>query len=274
MFDLKDRLVKFIESGFLPEDDAEIRRKKAALVLVPLIIGPAAFIWGSIYFYLEHPLSGSIPMSYSVISVLSLVYYFNTKRTRFLEWSQLFLVLLLPFMLMWSLGGFFHGSTVMIWALFAPVAASIFMDKKNAFVWFAAYFLLLLLSGAIQNYLAATITPIPEVARQIFFLLNLGAGSAGLYFLVSYTNDQEKLAIERLHRKRTSLEKKSVDGVSGSPRDCSGLMYSGVPVKAPGTVKRGQSIRAATPKSASTGSPNRSIMMFVGFTSRWRMFRS
>ena len=208
MFDLKDRLVKIVESGFLPEDDAEIRRKKAALVLVPLIIGPAAFIWGSIYFYLEHPLSGSIPMSYSVISVLSLVYYFNTKRTRFLEWSQLTLVLLLPFLLMWSLGGFFHGSTVMIWALFAPVAASIFMDKKNAFVWFAAYLLLLLLSGAIQNYLAATITPIPEAARQIFFLLNLGAGSAGLYFLVSYTNDQEKLAIERLHRKRVSLEKK------------------------------------------------------------------
>lgn len=209
MFNLKNSLVRMIESGYLPEDSTETRRRKAALVLVPLIIGPAAFIWGSIYFYLEHPLSGSIPMSYSVISLLSLVYYFNTGRTKFLEWSQLILVLLLPFLLMWSLGGFFHGSTVMIWALFAPVAASIFMDKKNAFLWFVAYFALLLISGAIQNYLAATITPIPEAARQIFFLLNLGAGSAGLYFLVSYTNNQERLAIERLNQKRISLEKKS-----------------------------------------------------------------
>ena len=209
MLGLKDSLVKIIESGFLPEDTAEIRRKKAAIVLVPLIIGPAAFIWGSIYFYLRHPLSGSIPMSYSVISALSMLYYFNTKRTAFLEWSQLILVLLLPFLLMWSLGGFFHGSTVMIWALFAPVAASIFMDKKNASLWFAAYFALLLMSGAFQNYLAATITPIPEAARQIFFLLNLGAGSAGLYLLVSYTNNQEKLAIERLHQERLSLEKES-----------------------------------------------------------------
>ena len=209
MLGLKDSLVKIIESGFLPEDTAEVRRKKAAIVLVPLIIGPAAFIWGSIYFYLEHPLSGSIPMSYSVISVLSLLYYFNTKRTAFLEWSQLILVLLLPFLLMWSLGGFFHGSTVMIWALFAPVAASIFMGKKNASLWFAAYFVLLLLSGAFQNYLAANVTPIPETARQIFFLLNLGAGSAGLYLLVSYTNQQEMLAIKRLHHERISLEKKS-----------------------------------------------------------------
>jgi len=209
MFDLKDNLVTIIESGYLPEDNTEIRRKKAALVLVPLIIGPAAFIWGSIYFYLDHPFSGSIPMSYSIISALSLVYYFNTKRTKFLEKSQLILVLLLPFFLMWSLGGFFHGSTVMIWALFAPVAASIFMDRQNAFLWFAAYFVLLLVSGAFQNYLSETITPIPEAARQFFFLLNLGAGSAGLYLLVSYTNNQEKLAIARLNQKKLSLEKKS-----------------------------------------------------------------
>jgi signal transduction histidine kinase len=209
MFDIKNSLVRMIESGCLPEDSTETRRKKAALVLVPLIIGPAAFIWGWIYIYLEHPLSGSIPMSYAVISLLSLVYYFNTGRTTFLEWSQLVLVLLLPFLLMWSLGGFFHGSTVMIWALFAPVAASIFMDKQNAFLWFVAYFALLLVSGAIQNYLAATITPIPEAARQIFFLLNLGAGSAGLYFLVSYTSSQERQAIERLNQKRLSVEKKS-----------------------------------------------------------------
>jgi signal transduction histidine kinase/CheY-like chemotaxis protein len=83
------------------------------------------------------------------------------------------------------------------------------MDKKNAYLWFADYFVLLLFSGAIQNFLTVNITPIPEAARQIFFILNLGAGSAGLYFLVSYTNDQEKLAIERLNQKRISLENKS-----------------------------------------------------------------
>ena len=209
MFNFKDNLTKFVESGYLPEDNAETRRKKAALTLVPLIIGPAAFIWGSIYFYLGHPLSGSIPMSYSVISVLTLVYYFKNKKTELLEKSQLLLVLLLPFFLMWSLGGFFHGSTVMIWALFTPIAASIFMDKKNALIWFLAYFVLLLISGAIQNFLSANITPIPEAARVTFFILNLGAGTAGLYLLVSYTSNQEKLAITRLNRKQQELERKS-----------------------------------------------------------------
>jgi len=209
MFNFKDNLTRIVESGYLPEDNAETRRKKAALTLVPLIIGPAAFIWGSIYFYLGHPLSGSIPMSYSVISILTLVYYFKNKKTEFLEKSQLLLVLLLPFFLMWSLGGFFNGSTAMIWALFTPIAASIFMDKNNALIWFLAYFVLLLISGAIQNFLSANITPIPEVARVTFFILNLGAGSAGLYLLVSYTSNQTKLAITRLNRKQQELERKS-----------------------------------------------------------------
>ncbi|MGB5282531.1 MAG: ATP-binding protein, partial [Arenicellales bacterium] len=209
MFNFKDSLTRIVESGYLPEDNAETRQKKAALTLVPLIIGPAAFIWGSIYFYLGHSLSGTIPMSYSVISVLTLVYYFKNKKTTFLEKSQLLLVLLLPFFLMWSLGGFFHGSTVMIWALFTPIAASIFLDKNNALKWFLAYFVLLLISGAIQHSLSANITPIPEAARIIFFILNLGAGSAGLYLLVSYTSNQEKLAITRLNRQQQELERKS-----------------------------------------------------------------
>jgi two-component system sensor histidine kinase/response regulator len=148
-------------------------------------------------------------MSYSVISALTLVHYFKNKKTPFLEKSQLLLVLLLPFFLMWSLGGFFHGSTVMIWALFTPIVASLFMTKNDALMWFIAYFVLLLISAAIQNFLSANITPIPETAKIIFFILNLGGGSAGLYLLVSYTSKQEKLAIAKINQKQHELEIKS-----------------------------------------------------------------
>ncbi len=209
MFNFKDNLTRIVESGYLDEDNTEARQKKAALTLLPMIIGPAAFLWGSIYFYLGHPLSGSIPMSYSVISGLTLVHYFKNKKTAFLEKSQLLLVLLLPFFLMWSLGGFFHGSTVMIWALFTPIVASLFMKKNDALMWFTAYFVLLLISAAIQTFLSANITPIPETAKIIFFILNLGGGSAGLYLLVSYTSTQEKLAIAKINQKQRELKIKS-----------------------------------------------------------------
>jgi signal transduction histidine kinase len=195
---MKTFLNKVIEYGISPTDDADLRLKKVVLTLVPLIIGVAAFVWGTLYFLLGHPLSGSIPMSYSIISAFSLAYYFKTKETGFLQYSQLLLVLILPFLLMWSLGGFAKGSMVMIWAIFAPIAATMFMDKQTALRWFLAYLGLVLVSALLDNHLAQTVTPLPVLAIEVFYVLNLGCGSAGLYLLVSSSIDEEKQAIERL----------------------------------------------------------------------------
>lgn len=196
MFAPKNWLVRTVERGFLPTDDADLRLKKVALTLVPLIIGPFAFVWGLIYFLLDHPLSGSIPMSYAIISALSLIYFFRTKKTSFIQYSQLILVLLLPFFLMWSLGGFSAGSMVMIWAIFAPIAALMFLDKRSALLWFLMYVLLILISVLIDDHLKLNIHPLPDLARSIFYLLNLGCGSAGLFLLVSYALNEEKRALK------------------------------------------------------------------------------
>ena len=179
----------------LPTDDADSRLKKIALTLVPLIIGPAAFVWGFIYFLLGHYVSGSIPMSYFFISLLGLLYYFKTKEMLFLQYSQLVLVLLLPFLLMWSLGGFSAGSVVMSWAIFAPIAAVMFLDKRTALLWFLMYLVLVVISVLIDDYVAAAVTdPLPKYAQSIFYLLNLGCTSAGLLLLVSYSINEEKRA--------------------------------------------------------------------------------
>lgn len=196
MFSPKDWLNQVVERGFLPTDDADLRLKKVALTLVPLIIGPFAFSWGLIYIFLGHPLSGSIPMSYAIISATSLSYFFKSKKTRFIQYSQLTLVLLLPFLLMWSLGGFAAGSMVMIWAIFSPIAAMMFLEKRPAMMWFIMYFVLILVSVLIDDYVALAITPLPDLARSIFYLLNIGFGSAGLYLLVSYSFNEEKRAVK------------------------------------------------------------------------------
>lgn len=208
-FDMKKSLTRIVESGFLPTDDAGLRLKKVALTLVPLIIGPAAFVWGTVYFLLSHPLSGSIPMSYSIISAASLIYFFKTKKTQFIQYSQLLLVLLLPFLLMWSLGGFAAGSMVMIWAIFAPIAALMFLEKRTALLWFLAYFGLILISGFIDELVSEKVIALPEWTRSMFFILNMGCGSAGLYLLVSYSIGEEKRAIESLKVEQLLLEERS-----------------------------------------------------------------
>lgn len=195
---VKNLLGMILSAGYGPADDEETRLKKMALMLVPLIIGPAAFIWGSIYFFLDRPISGSIPMTYSIISALSLIYFFKTKKMLFLQYSQLILVLVLPFLLMWSLGGFAAGSMVMVWAIFTPIAAAIFYDKRSAMRWFLAYMALIVISTLIDAPLSRAITPVPDMARTLFFLLNMGCASSGLYLLVSNAVHEEKHAIRRL----------------------------------------------------------------------------
>ncbi len=202
---MKTRLNRLIGLGILADDDPDTRLKKVALTLVPVIIGPAAFVWGLIYMWLGHPLSGAIPMSYAIISAASLVYYLRTQRTGFLQNSQLVLVLVLPYLLMWSLGGFAAGSMVMLWAIFTPVSALIFMEKRAAAAWFGAYLVLLLISGLIDDAVAAAVTPLPEAARAVFYLLNLGCVSAGLYLLVSSSIQEEKNAIGQLEGTQKEL---------------------------------------------------------------------
>lgn len=188
------RLHNIVGLSLTPADSSEVRLKKVALTLVPLIIGPAALVWGLTYMFLGHMLSGAIPFSYSIISALSLAYFFKTKKTQFIQFSQLSLVLILPFLLMWSLGGFAAGSMVMIWAIFAPVAAAMFMPQRAATLWFLAYLALVAISVLINDRVSASVPHLPDVMRDLFYLLNLGCGSAGLFLLLSYAFSEEKRA--------------------------------------------------------------------------------
>ena len=192
----KNWLGRIVGAGLLPTDKAELRLEKTVMTLVPLIIAPLALIWGTTYFLLGHWLSGALPMSYALISAASLLNFFRTKDIRFVHHSQLILVLLLPFFLMWSLGGFAAGSMVMIWAIFSPIAALMFLEKREAFKWFLMYFMLILISALIDDHVAAVVTPLPDLARKIFYLLNMGCGSAGLYLLVSYSMGEDRRAKE------------------------------------------------------------------------------
>ncbi len=189
-------LDSIVAAGLDLSDRAELRLEKTVMTLVPLIIAPLALIWGTTYCLLGHWLSGAIPMTYALISAASLSRFFRTKDIRFVRQSQLILVLILPFFLMWSLGGFSAGSMVMIWAIFSPIAALLFLEKEEAFKWFLAYFLLILISALIDDRIALAATPLPDLARKIFYLLNIGCGSAGLYLLVSRYMGEEKRAHE------------------------------------------------------------------------------
>ena len=165
---LESILITYQKLGNAENDSTDLRLRKASLLLIPLIIGVLALPWGLIYIGFGYYLSAAIPLSYSVISALSIWYLAKTKNIIPMLQTQLLLVLFLPFCLMWSLGGFAAGSFVMIWAFYAPIAALIYESEQRAMQWFLGFVTLVIISGLIDQSLISSIQTMPVIAIELF----------------------------------------------------------------------------------------------------------
>jgi len=174
------------EKATLRTDSDVEKTKKGVLTIVAMIIAFLAIFWGAAYVALGKPYSGAIPLGYALISFLSTAHYFYTKRFAFFRFSQLLLIFWLPFLLMWSLGGFAHGSAVMVWAFFTPLAAMMFADAAHAVKWLYVFLLLTVFSAVIDPQLASSIAPMDETAIRVFFVLNMGFGFAAIYIVLNF----------------------------------------------------------------------------------------
>lgn len=177
---------RLAEKATLPTDSDEEKTRKGVLTIVAGIIAFLAIFWGSTYALLGKPYSGAIPGGYAVISFLSISYFFATKRFEFFRFSQLLLILLLPFFLQWSLGGFANGSVVMVWAFFTPLAAMLFADARHAQKWLYAFLALTIFSALIDDTLVRTVEPLGQTAIGVFFVLNMGFGFASVFVVLNY----------------------------------------------------------------------------------------
>ena len=101
-------------------DSDEVRLRKRMLLATSFMVVPAAVLWGAIYLAFDEPAAATIPWGYAGLSAASIAVFGLTKRLGTFRSSQLFLILLLPFALMWALGGFINGSAVILWSLLAP----------------------------------------------------------------------------------------------------------------------------------------------------------
>jgi adenylate cyclase len=178
--------------GADPNDDDDIRLQKSLLVICAFPFMFAGFAWGLMYILFNEPLAAAIPFSYGVVSLLSIIYFGRTRQYHFFRFSQLTLILLLPFLLMVALGGFINGSAVVLWALICPMGAMLFDEPRQAPRWFLAFLGLVVLSGFLQPYMRADNNLSPALVN-FFFVINLiGVGSL-VFLMVFYFVGQKNM---------------------------------------------------------------------------------
>jgi serine phosphatase RsbU (regulator of sigma subunit) len=186
-----------------PSDTDEQRLRKAVLILLAGICTVLGVFWGLAYLSLGLTLSGGIPLGYAAISAISLFYFFRSKRYEIFCRSQLMIILILPVLLQWSLGGVAVSGAVILWSILSPIGALMFAGTTRAIPWFVAYLVLMVVSGLLPE----SGMPEPRLAPHIImasFVLNIAGVSAIVFFLLKYfvqAREEAMAALDKEHQK-------------------------------------------------------------------------
>jgi len=228
-----DRIVAVFEAvGARPGETEDERLRRSLLVAFALFIAFIAIFWGLAYIAFGEPLGGAIPLAYTVLSLASVVIFTITRRYDAFRFTELILMLVLPFALMIVLGGFVPSSAVAFWSLTAPLGALVFATPREALRWFGAYVILLVATGTLGGAVRPS-NNLPVGLVEALFVVNIVAVSAvvfGALFAFVGQRDRAYAAVRRLFGQylspqiaRTLLHDPARAALGGENRDVTAL---------------------------------------------------
>ncbi len=224
-----------VNIGIDPNESEVVRLQKSSLVLGSLMFIMAGALWGILYFLFGRTIAGLIPFSYAIISFLSMIVFHFTRRFQFFLFSQLLLILFLPFLLMIALGGFVKSSGIILWSLISPLVALLFYEPRRALLWLVAYLGLVIVSGFLESrpLVSSSLSP---MLVTLFFVMNIGAVSTIVITLLAYFVGQKNLLFQLLQAEQAKSE---------------GLLLNILPKDIASRLKRGEELIADNYESVS-----------------------
>lgn len=172
------------------DDSAEIKLQKSLLVSSSAMIILAGLLWGSVYIIFDEPLAGAFPIGYAFASLLSIIFYRLTRDYRRFRFTQLLLILAIPFLLQLALGGFINSSAAVLWSLLCPLGALMFGKRRHAIWWFMVFLGMVIMGGILQPETRMT-NNLPGWLVLTFFVANISAISM-IAFIMLYHFVSEK----------------------------------------------------------------------------------
>jgi guanylate cyclase len=204
---VRERLLAALQGvGVGHDDSADVALQKQLLVTISVQLAVLAFLWGLVYLAFGEPLAGAIPLGYSLLSFASLALFLATGRFGPYRATQLGLILVLPFLLQLSLGGFVPGSAVIVWAFCAPIGALLVSTRQVATTLLVVFGVLVLLAELLQPWLDPS-NSLPAWLIATFFALNLVGTAVVTYLAMVYFIGQKDRAYALLSAERARSER-------------------------------------------------------------------
>jgi adenylate cyclase len=176
------------------DNDETALRKRVAVVLFGGTL-PLTIAWSAIYLAVGSPLAAAVPGFYSVITPINTLIFAHTRNLGIYRFTQLLLVLILPWLVMISLGGFRQSSAVVLWAALSPLGALLIDDLRGTLFWIAGFIALLIVGAILEPYLPQA--NLPQAFIASFYVLNVGAVISIAFGLLYYFVDRRNFFQQR-----------------------------------------------------------------------------
>ena len=188
-----------------PTDTDEVRLRKTVLSTITMTILPAAIIWSFIYLIFSEPIAALFPTIYALLSIVNFYVFSKNHRYEQFRFSQLFILLLAPFLVLLALGGFANSGGIILWCLLTPLCSLLLAEPRQASRWFLAFLGVVVLSVVLQPYLRAS-NNLPPIVISLFFIMNVGAVSSIAFLMLRYFLSQRLEAYRLLSLEQEKSE--------------------------------------------------------------------
>jgi len=142
-----------------------------------------------------YAIMAAVPYVYLIVSYTSLFIFYRYQRFEYFTFTQLVMLLVMPFFMQWAIGGFAASSGVAIWAILSPVGALMILGTRQSTPWFLLFIGLAFLSWHLNPYFASNALPIPEDIKSTFFLMNITGTASILYGVLRYFQAQKERVV-------------------------------------------------------------------------------
>jgi adenylate cyclase len=207
-------LARLARVGADPDDDEDMRLRKALLVLLAVGIWPISLIWAVLFVALGS-WTGWFAAVYLAISVASIALFARTGNAGVLLRIQLLDILIAPTISMAPLSGFLGSGAVGLWGLLAPLGALVFNGVRSGIRWYVAFVVFFLGSGAIGT-VVGPIAPVPAWFANVILALNVVVGGTVFFTLLAIFAKQREDALVALRGEHERAENLLLNILPGS----------------------------------------------------------
>lgn len=197
--------------GTDPTDSSETALQKRLTIVLCVGTLPLTVLWSAIYLLAGVPSAAAIPAFYSVFTPINTAFFAWSRNLELYRFTQLLMILVLPWLVTLSLGGFGQSSMVIIWAALCPLGALLLEDITRTLFWLLGFVALLLATAVLQPYLVPA--DLSEAFVTWFFVLNIGCVIAIVFGLLHYFVGQRNFFQERSERLLLNILPKEISEV-------------------------------------------------------------